>query len=102
MAVVGSFATREQAAAAVDGLLAAGVPADAVSAVTPSGEPAAITTTSGRFASTASSSESRSPHEATTSMPGSVASSCWMPSLTMRLSSPRATVMATPEDDNGR
>ena len=36
-----------------------------------------------------------SPHEATISMSCSAARSCCMPSLTMRLSSARATLMAT-------
>ena len=38
-----------------------------------------------------------SPHEATISMSSSAARSCCMPSLTMRLSSARATLMDTPQ-----
>jgi hypothetical protein len=54
-----------------------------------------VTTTSGRRSSTASSRESRSSQEATTSMSPCPASSCAMPSRTRRLSSASATLMVT-------
>src|SRR5437763_1102687 len=47
MPVVGTFATREQASDAVDRLVAAGVPADEISAITPTGEPVTLTETPG-------------------------------------------------------
>lgn len=46
MAIAGTFATREQARDAVDRLLAVGVPADAVSAVTAHNKPVTLTETS--------------------------------------------------------
>jgi hypothetical protein len=50
-----------------------------------------VITTSGRIRTQISLSESMSPADATTSMPGSIASSSRSPSLTMRLSSPTTT-----------
>lgn len=47
MAVTGLFATKEQVRQAIDNLIAAGFPADTISAVTPSGQPVdELTTTS--------------------------------------------------------
>jgi outer membrane lipoprotein SlyB len=47
MAVTGLFATKEQVRRAIDDLIAAGFPADTISAVTPSGQPVEeLTTTS--------------------------------------------------------
>lgn len=47
--VTGLFATREQAEAALDALLAAGFPSDAVSAVTAEGKPLSFPSPEGRF-----------------------------------------------------
>lgn len=47
MPVVGTFATREQASDAVDRLIALGIPADHISAVTPGGDAVTLTETPG-------------------------------------------------------
>ena len=61
-----------------------------------------VSTTSGRSFSTASRSESRSAHAATSTTPGWVERSCNSPSRTIRLSSARATLMGTPKTIGGR
>ena len=45
MALIGTFATKDQVRDAIDQLMAAGVPADAISAVTPAGQPLDLSTT---------------------------------------------------------